>query len=124
MLLTKLKATAAVILLAVGIMGLGVGLLPRPTTATAAPPAPASTPAPKVPAPVAEHPLGDVNIPARRDGQILVLGTEIKEGEKVPAQDVVKVTVDGKERRFRRLNDVSVPLPAHSPILARANTGT
>jgi RNA polymerase sigma factor (sigma-70 family) len=44
-----------------------------------------------------------VHVPAQRDGVLLVVGTEIKEGEKVPADRVVVVKIDGQEKRYRRL---------------------
>ncbi len=60
-------------------------------------------PIPPVPAPPKEAPDDIVNIPAQRDGQVLMIGTEIKDGEIVPADDIITIKTDGKERRFRRL---------------------
>ena len=46
-----------------------------------------------------------VHVPAQRDGVLLVVGTVIKEGEKVPADRVVLVKIDGEEKRYRRLRE-------------------
>ncbi|HVS37999.1 MAG TPA: sigma-70 family RNA polymerase sigma factor [Gemmataceae bacterium] len=44
-----------------------------------------------------------VHVPAQRDGVLLIVGTEIKEGEKVPADRVVVAKIGGEEKRYRRL---------------------
>jgi RNA polymerase sigma factor (sigma-70 family) len=44
-----------------------------------------------------------VKVPSLLDGVIVSIGTEIKEGEKVPADRLVTVQVGGKKREFRRL---------------------
>ena len=46
-----------------------------------------------------------VSVPAQRDGVLLVVGTEIKEGEKVPADRLVVVKVGGEEKRYLRLRE-------------------
>ena len=54
--------------------------------------------------PPAEPQLEDtINIPVRNDGIVLVLGREIKDGEKVPANAIITVRIDGQDRRYRRL---------------------
>jgi RNA polymerase sigma factor (sigma-70 family) len=104
MFLNKLKATAAVIVLAAGMMGLGFGLLPRSGNATATAPA---TTAPPTPTAAAEPRATDfaviVNIRAQREGRILFLGVEVKKGEAVPADDVVADNAANRDQRFRRL---------------------
>jgi multidrug efflux pump subunit AcrA (membrane-fusion protein) len=44
-----------------------------------------------------------VTVPARLDGFLEFVGTEVKRGENVPATLVVTVKVDGEERMYRRL---------------------
>ncbi len=44
-----------------------------------------------------------VGIASPRDGVVAVVGTEIRDGENVKANDVVTIKVSGKERKFRRL---------------------
>ncbi len=46
-----------------------------------------------------------VHIPAQRDGILLVVGSEIKEGAKVPEDRVVVVKTDGQETRYRLLKE-------------------
>jgi RNA polymerase sigma factor (sigma-70 family) len=104
MLLTKVKATAAVILLTAGLVAFGVGWLPRSANVKGAPPAPDEPPPAKAPTPPPERPADVVDISAERDGRLVLLGTEIKDGDKVQAEDVVTTMIDGKVCRFRRLN--------------------
>jgi RNA polymerase sigma factor (sigma-70 family) len=97
MALTRLKATAAVLLLAAGLLAGGTALVshagPPPELSSAEPPPaeakraeePATTPAPRVPRPV--------RVPALRDGQLAVIGTETAPGEKVAPEDCFQVTV-------------------------------
>jgi RNA polymerase sigma factor (sigma-70 family) len=98
MYMTKLKQ-AAVILLAMGLIGLGAGLFPRAmrTTATEA--------EANLLAPVPENKSVVVNIPAQRDGILLFIATEIKEGEEVPADQIVTIKVDGETKKYRRLKE-------------------
>src|SRR5579884_1672541 len=44
-----------------------------------------------------------IKVPSRCDGVLLVIGTEIKEGEKVPPDQVVTVKVGDEEKKYRRL---------------------
>ncbi len=67
----------------------------------------ASAPADKPPAPAAPA-AAIVHVPAQRDGVLLVLGTEIKEGEKVPADRVVVIKSDGQEKRYKQLREGDV----------------
>ena len=46
-----------------------------------------------------------LNVPSRRDGVLLAMGTEVKEGEKVPADRLVTITVEGQVRKYRRLRE-------------------
>jgi RNA polymerase sigma factor (sigma-70 family) len=91
MLLTKLK-TAAALLLAVGVFGTGALLLNQ-----GAGPQPASA------APTPDENKNLAEVPSLREGVILVIGTEIKEGEDVPADRVVTVEVGGVMKKYRRL---------------------
>ncbi len=54
-------------------------------------------------APAESRPDDPINIPSQTDGIVLVLGTEIKDGDKVPANEVITVKIDGQDRRYRRL---------------------
>jgi multidrug efflux pump subunit AcrA (membrane-fusion protein) len=44
-----------------------------------------------------------VKVPSRVDGVLVLVGTEIKEGEKIPPGRVVTVKVGGEEKKYRRL---------------------
>jgi biotin carboxyl carrier protein len=79
-----------------------VGAAPvnRPVPGTGLPIVPGVGPA-GVPGLVANVPV--VNVPGRRDGVMLVVGTEIKEGEKVPADQVVTIKTGAGEQKYRRL---------------------
>jgi len=44
-----------------------------------------------------------IRVPSQRDGIVRVIGTEIKEGEKVPPGQTITVKVDGEKRKYRRL---------------------
>jgi RNA polymerase sigma factor (sigma-70 family) len=92
--LTYLKASAAVILLAAGLLAGGSAVLSRgapPVEAQAAEPErPAAPAASSVPE---KKELVLTRVPALRDGQLLVVGTEIKPGEKVAEDQRVVVTV-------------------------------
>jgi len=46
-----------------------------------------------------------LRVPSQRDGILLVVGTEIKDGEKVPEDQVVSVKVAGETRKYRRLRE-------------------
>jgi RNA polymerase sigma factor (sigma-70 family) len=103
MFLSKIKILAAVALL-MGATGTGAGLLMSlkaeapPTARTDAPPAADQAKADKPPAETPneneERPVkATVEVSSERDGRIALIGTEIKEGEKVPDKDRVTVTV-------------------------------
>jgi biotin carboxyl carrier protein len=47
--------------------------------------------------------LVSIRVPSQRDGMVLVIGTELREGEKVPADRLFTVKVGGSERKYRRL---------------------
>jgi multidrug efflux pump subunit AcrA (membrane-fusion protein) len=44
-----------------------------------------------------------VDVPSQREGVLLVLGTEVKDGEKVPAGRLVTIKVGEEEKKYRRL---------------------
>lgn len=55
------------------------------------------------PAPGITHPGGEVvEVPSQRDGILLLTGTEIQPGEKVPNNRMVKVRSGGQEITYRR----------------------
>ena len=103
MLLTKVKAIAAVAVLAVGVLACGIGLLPRPARVTAAPPSAEEPPARKVPAVMPERPADIVDIAAERPGRLLFLGIEIEKVDRRRDDNIVVEGVDGTVRCFRRL---------------------
>jgi RNA polymerase sigma factor (sigma-70 family) len=102
MFLSKIKILAAVVLL-MGATGTGAGLLmslkaEAPPTKTEPPPAadrdkgekpPAETPNDNEERPV----KATADVSGEREGRIVLIGTEIKEGEKVPDKDRVTATV-------------------------------
>jgi RNA polymerase sigma factor (sigma-70 family) len=47
--------------------------------------------------------MGRVRVPAERDGVLVLVGTEIKEGEKVVKAQILTVLVEGKPLLYRRL---------------------
>ena len=68
----------------------------------------ASAPADRPPVAVASPAASIVHVPAQRDGVLLVVGTEIKEGEKVPADRLVVIKSDGQEKRYKQLREGDV----------------
>ena len=56
----------------------------------------------KTSAPAKENPGEVINLPVRTDGIVLFLGTAIKDGEKVPTNEVVTIKTDSGEKRFRQ----------------------
>jgi multidrug efflux pump subunit AcrA (membrane-fusion protein) len=46
-----------------------------------------------------------IKVPSQRNGIVLVIGTEIKAGEKVAADQVVTIKVNGAVRKYRRLQE-------------------
>src|SRR5947209_17969878 len=99
MFLSKVKATAAVVLLAAAALGAGAGAVWRQAPATAA-----------------ERGRGEgrahrkagrhwdlVEVPSQRDGVLLFIGTDIKGGDKVAPGRTVTVKVGGAVKKYRRL---------------------
>jgi RNA polymerase sigma factor (sigma-70 family) len=103
MFLTKLKLVAAVVVV-LGLLGTGAGLAVH--QALAASPAAGDE---DVTAKLAEAALKPnkhlVQVPSQRDGILLVVGTEIKDGEKVPDDQVISVKVGGETRKYRKLRE-------------------
>jgi multidrug efflux pump subunit AcrA (membrane-fusion protein) len=103
--MNKLKV-AAVVLLVLGILAAGAGLFAFQ--------APAADPAGDVEKQVnaAPKPAGKrkvtVKVPGQRDSVLLVLGTEIKKGEKVPEDRIVAVKVGDRVVKYRRLEEGDV----------------
>jgi RNA polymerase sigma factor (sigma-70 family) len=98
--LTKLKIAAAV-LLAAGVIGVGAGGATYRTLAAGRPNADSEQAA----APNRSARRDRVEVPSRRDGVLLVIGTEIKDGEKVPTEQLIVVKVEGEEKKYRRLRE-------------------
>jgi WD40 repeat protein len=48
------------------------------------------------------------DVPSRRDGEILFIGTEIDPGQPVPADQLITARIGGKETQFRRLKEGDV----------------
>jgi multidrug efflux pump subunit AcrA (membrane-fusion protein) len=94
--LTKVRIMVTVLLLT-GVVGLGGGSIAYSSLAAG----PANATADREGAGDASRHL--INIPSRVDGVLEVLGTEIKEGEKVPPGLLVTVKVDGEEKKYRAL---------------------
>jgi RNA polymerase sigma factor (sigma-70 family) len=97
--LTKLKIAAAV-LLAAGMIGIGAGGATYRTLAAGGPNADAESAA-------ANRSIcrDRVEVPSQRDGVLLVIGTEIKPGEKVPPDQVVVVKIGDEQTKYRRLRE-------------------
>jgi RNA polymerase sigma factor (sigma-70 family) len=100
MFLTNLKIVAAVLLL-VGAAGYGAGLLTFPLLASEGKDGQPSRPAAKGADPPRN--LAKYEAPSLSDGVVLVIGTDIKKGEKVPAAQIVTAKVGGEVRQYRRL---------------------
>jgi multidrug efflux pump subunit AcrA (membrane-fusion protein) len=100
MVLTNLKVAAAV-LLAAGVIGIGAeGATYRALAAGGANPNGEAAVAPN------RSTCRDrVELPSQRDGVLLVIGTEIKPGEKVPPDQVVVVKVGDEQMKYRRLRE-------------------
>lgn len=45
------------------------------------------------------------DVPSQRDGVLMVIGTEIKDGEQVPPHELIQVKVEEATKRFRRLKE-------------------
>jgi WD40 repeat protein len=45
------------------------------------------------------------DVPSQRDGVLMFIGTEIREGESVPPHDVLEVKLGDQKKRFRRLKE-------------------
>jgi len=107
MFMSKLKLLAA-ILLVLGVLGTGAALFAfhgQP----AEPAEPGRDEKPK-PLPVVKQDKGDLpgprekqDVPSQREGVLLVVGTDIKEGENVPAERIVTVKIHGEVKKYRRL---------------------
>jgi RNA polymerase sigma factor (sigma-70 family) len=101
----RLKVVAMV-LLALGVLAAGAGLLAYQLLA-AEPAGGAEEKQANAP----QKPAGQrkvkvrVKVPGQRDSVVLMIGTEIKEGEKVPADQVVTVKVGDRVERYRRLQE-------------------
>jgi multidrug efflux pump subunit AcrA (membrane-fusion protein) len=97
---------AAVVLLVLGILVAGAGMFAMHLLA--ADPAGADpNPAKAAPKPVGKRKV-TVKVPGQRDSVLLVLGTEIQKGEKVPAERIVPVKVGDRVVKYRRLEEGDV----------------
>jgi len=98
MFVSKLK-TAAILVLVIGLLAAGGGITYRLLAAE-----PAGQDQPTTPKPAREDAETEgIKVSSERDGILLVVGTEIKEGEKVAADRVITVAVGGASKKYRRL---------------------
>jgi RNA polymerase sigma factor (sigma-70 family) len=88
----RLKATAAVLLLTTGILAAGTTLMNREAPPPSEAP-PAEPVLPQSPPASAEKKPQVIRVPSMRDGQVLVIGTEMAPNENVPADRRVTATV-------------------------------
>jgi RNA polymerase sigma factor (sigma-70 family) len=100
MTLSKLKV-AAMILVVLGTLGGGGAMVGRQMLAGAAPVPEANAADGDKRVRARPHKL--VDVVSQREGQIVVIGTEIKPGEKVPAAQIVAVKLGSVEVKYRRL---------------------
>jgi RNA polymerase sigma factor (sigma-70 family) len=135
MALTRLKATAAVLLLSAGLLAGGTALFSRAGPPAEAPPAEPARPESPAANPPERTPRL-VRIPALRDGLVTFVGTEVAPGEKVPEDRRFSGTVaylivpvpDGEVvradqvvagpggARWRRLREDEVPEPGRVAV--------
>jgi len=114
MFLTKLKMAVA-ILLSIGVIGAGSGVVVQGALAKAPPGVAEERETP--PQPVAEKPKDSppqpgaknasdrkhlVEVPSRREGIVVLIGTEIKEGENLPADRIVTDKIGDEVKKYRR----------------------
>ena len=95
--LTVAAATAACVL--------ALGTLVRTHRTEAAPVPGGLSPAPAPPAEVSARNRNWVMVPAPHEGILEVIGRTLKAGEKVPADRLVSIRVDGKMRQYCRLGE-------------------
>jgi RNA polymerase sigma factor (sigma-70 family) len=103
MFLAKLKLAVAVAL-TVAVLGSGAGVLMQGTPAAVGASPPQQEPAP----PAAQAPKGRsalAHVASLRDGVLVVIGTEIQEGEQLAPDQVVTVKLGDEVKRYRRLNE-------------------
>ena len=98
MLWTRIKIVTALIM-TIALAATTGGLLYHPHAEAQAPPRPAAVEPTRQAVAVANL----VDVPAQRDGILVLVGTEIKEGEKVPEGQRIAVRIDGQQRQYRRL---------------------
>jgi RNA polymerase sigma factor (sigma-70 family) len=101
MFLTRMRVTAGFVLAAVVLVG-GGGIVAARVLATG----PADTPKD-----VRLNPAVDLQrpsliaVPSEVEGKLVVIGTEIKPGEKVAPDRIVTVKIEGKSKQYRRLRE-------------------
>jgi multidrug efflux pump subunit AcrA (membrane-fusion protein) len=98
--LTNLRLVAAVVL-AAGVIGVGAGEATYRTLAAGRPNADGDGAA----APSRADRRERVEVPSRRDGTLLVVGTEIKPGEDVPPDQAMVIKVGDEQVKCRRLKE-------------------
>src|SRR5262249_30233736 len=101
--LPKLKLAAAVVFV-LGLLGTGVGLAVHQVLAapSAAGGEDRADDLAVADARANKHLL---RVPSQHDGILLMVGTEIKDGEKVPEDQVVSVKIGGETRKYRKLRE-------------------
>jgi multidrug efflux pump subunit AcrA (membrane-fusion protein) len=95
MFVSKLKTVTAGLCLMLGLLGGGTWALMN--RATGGGEGPAARPA------VADEDRNLIKVPSAVSGVLVLVGTEIKDGEKVPPEDTVTVEVDRQKKTYRRL---------------------
>jgi RNA polymerase sigma factor (sigma-70 family) len=101
--LVQLKTATAIFVLVVGLLGGGTTIVLRHAPATQ--PAKAGEVAVVPTAKGANRDEVLVNIPSQVDGVLAVVGTEIKEGEKVAPGRILTVKIGGGVKKYRRLRE-------------------
>jgi len=99
MFLNKLRIWSAVLLLgSVGVTGAGIWTYHAVAGSGEAKAKSVAEPAKDVSSLTAS-----VRVPSRKDGVILVIGSEIAEGQKLPGEQIITVAIDNRLEQYRRL---------------------
>jgi len=101
---TRIKLLT-MLFLCVGVLTTATGLFYRAQAGdTALSPARPAAVDPAQPGPAIKG-VNVINVPSQRDGILAVVGTEIKEGERIAPSQVIKIRMEGKEVRYRKLRE-------------------
>jgi RNA polymerase sigma factor (sigma-70 family) len=94
--------TVATLVVALGVTGTGTGLWTYQTVAAQRADAPDKKAAARAAA-ACEELQSFLRVPSQHDGIVRVIGTEIKEGDKVPPEQTITIKINGEVRKYRRL---------------------